>query len=192
MLRALGIALVLAGCVDLDEPHRVLISGSTTDVTDVAASEVYGDLYDFSSAKYLTGTPDAFTVAGTVQNPWDSTTASTFTGSGGKVGDTLDLHLDITVTNWRDQLWETNLVGTIAFDQHATYGEHDLPPGAADTQITAHLEMTDSFAGTHDIAILACNRWIGDNPLYGYHGVVDGAPVSDHYEGNDPVCNVTP
>jgi len=192
MLRALGIALALTGCAGLDEPHRVLISDSTTNVTDMAASEVYADLLDFSSAKFLTGTPEAFTIAGTVQNPWDSSTDSTFTGSGGKVGDTLDVHLDVAVTNWRDQLWETSLVGTIALDQHATYGDHDLPPGAADTQITAHLQMTDSFAGTHDVAIITCNRWVGEDPLYGYHGVVDGDPVSDHYEGNDPTCHSTP
>jgi hypothetical protein len=52
--------------------------------------------------------------------------------------------------------------------------------------------MTESFDGTHDVKILACHRWLNDNPLYGYHGVVDGDPVSDHYEGNDPTCNVTP
>jgi hypothetical protein len=192
MLRALAVSLVLAGCVDLDEPHRVLISDSATNVTDMAASEVYADLANFSTAKYLTGTPDAFAVSGAVHNPWDGSATGSFTGSGGKVGDVLDLHLAITVAGWDDVLWSTQLDGTITFDQHADYSNPDLPPGTASTEIAAHLHMTQSFDGTHEIKIVVCNRWVGDNPLYGYHGVVDGDPVSDHYEGNDPACNVTP
>ncbi|HEY6039786.1 MAG TPA: hypothetical protein VIV58_36145 [Kofleriaceae bacterium] len=194
MLRVIVLAPLLAGCLDLDESHRVLISDSTTNVTDMATSEVYDDLYDFSTATHLAGTPDAFTVSGVVKNPWDDTgkAYATMTGHGGKVGDTVDFHLEITATDWYDALWSTSLTGTISVDQHASYGGHLISPATVDTHIQAHLTMTRSFAGTHDVAIVACNRWVDDNPLYGYHGVVDGDPVSDHYEHNDPVCTVTP
>ena len=183
MLRALGLASMfagwagLAGCIDVDESHRVLISDSATTVAGTAATEVYADLMNFPAATHLSGTPEAFTVSGDVKNPWDAS-SGTFTGSGSKIGDVLDVHLDITVTNWDDELWQTQLTGTVTFDQHATYGEHDLPPGTADSQISAHLHMTESFDGTHDVKILVCHRLMNDNPLYGYHGVVDGDPVS--------------
>jgi hypothetical protein len=193
MLRILALASVLAGfagCVDFDEPHRVLISDTATTVAEQATSAVYVDLLDFAAATHLSGTAESFIVSGTVKNPWNATTASV-TGSGSKVGDVLDVHLAVAVAGWNDELWDTLVDGTVELDQHATYSDQDLPPGTADTEITAHLHMTSSLAGTHDIAIIACNRWIGDDPLYGYHGVVDGDPVSDHYEGNDPVCNVT-
>jgi hypothetical protein len=194
MHRALVLAALLAGCVDLDEPHRVLISDSATNVTDMATSEVYDDLYTFPTVLHLAGTPDAFTVSGIVKNPWSDveTTAGTMTGSGGRVGDVVDFHLEITLDDWYDDLWSTSLTGTITLDEHASYDGHLIEPATIDTQIEAHLQMTASFAGLHEVKILTCHRWSGDNPLYGYRGIVDGDPVSDHYDGNDPTCNVTP
>lgn len=190
MLRALVLAGLLTGCAGLDEPDRVLISDSATTVTNRATTEVYVDLLDFATATHLSGTPEAFTVGGTVTNPWNATTG-TVTGSGGKVGDALDVHLDITVAGWDDELWNTQLTGTVSIDQHATFAGHDLPLGDGSDTITAHLQMTGSLAGTHDVSIVACRKLVANDPLYGYHGLVDGEPVSDHYEGNDPLCNVT-
>jgi hypothetical protein len=190
MLRTLVLAGLLAGCVDFDEPHRVLISDSATNVTDGPLGKIYGELAAPYAGGLVSGPLSDFAVAGTYPNPWGVGPDATLVGTGSLVEEQLELHLTATVDHWTDQLWESVVTGTIQIDLHGTFDPADpyiLLSG--DATLQAQLAMTGQLAGDHTVAIIQCYR---PGILYGYHGVVDGDPVSDHYEGNDPACNVTP
>lgn len=188
MLRALVLAAILSGCVDFDEPHRVLISDSATNVTDGPLGKIYGEL----AAPYgglVSGPLADFAVAGTYPNPWGVGPDVALTGTGSLVDDELELHLTATVDHWNDQLWESVLTGTIEIELHGTFDPADpYILHAGDATLQAQLAMTGKLAGDHSIAIIQCYR---PGIVYGYHGVVDGKDVSDAYEGNDAYCRVT-
>jgi len=189
MHRALVLAALLAGCVDFDEPHRVLISDAATNVTDGPLGRIYGDLAAPGGSVLVSGPLAGFTVAGTYPNPWNVGPDAAITGTGSFVANQLELHLTATVDGWTDQLWESVLTGTIQIDLRGTFAADPYILSSGDATLNAQLAMTGKLAGNHGVAIIQCYR---PGILYGYHGVVDGDPVSDHYEGNDPSCNVTP
>lgn len=190
MPRALVLAAILSsGCVDFDEPHRVLISDSATNVTDGPLGKIYGELAAPYAGGLVSGPLDAFSVAGTYPNPWGVGPEAALTGTGSLVEGQLELHLTATVDQWTDQLWESVLTGTIQIDLHGTFDPADpyiLRSG--DATLQAQLAMTGKLAGDHTVAIIQCYR---PGIIYGYHGVVDGKDVSDAYEGNDAYCRVT-
>lgn len=189
MLRALVLAAILPGCVDFDEPTRVLIADSGTNVTDGPLFEIYGELAAPHAGGLVSGPLDNFTVAGTYPNPWRVGPDAALTGTGSMVDGELELHLTATVDGWVDQLWDSVLTGTIQVDLRGTIDPaHPQLLSSGDAPLHAQLAMTGKLAGSHTIAILQCYR---PGILYGYHGVVDGKDVSDAYEGNDAYCRVT-
>jgi hypothetical protein len=191
MPRALVLAALLssgAGCVDFDEPHRVLISDSATNVTDGPLGKIYGELAAPYTGGLVSGPLDDFAVAGTYPNPWGIGPDATVTGTGSLVDEQLELHLTATVDGWNDQLWESVLTGTIQIDLHGAFDADPYLLSTGDATLQAQLAMTGKLAGDHTVAIIQCYR---PGILYGYHGLVDGKDVSDAYEGNDAYCRIT-
>ena len=189
MTRSLLVLLALTGCVDFDEPHRVLISDSATNVTDGPLGKIYGELAAPYSGGLVSGPVTGFTISGTYPNPWGVGPDASLAGTGSLIDNQLELHLTATVDGWTDQLWNSVLTGPIQLDLHGTFAADPYILDSGDATLHAQLSMTGDLAGDHAIAIIQCYR---PGILYGYHGLVDGDPVSDHYEGNDPSCNVTP
>src|SRR6185312_11902908 len=80
--RSLLVLLALTGCVDFDEPHRVLISDSATNVTDGPLGKIYGELAAPYSGGLVSGPVTGFTISGTYPNPWGVGPDASLAGTG--------------------------------------------------------------------------------------------------------------
>jgi len=184
----LALAFALVGCTStLDQDHRNGVGAATSTIANRAFTASFVDLHDLDGI--VTGTREQFTLSGSITNPWNATPA-TISGGGGVAGLAVAEHFAIAVVNWRDELFDTTIDGTIDITERAAFKhDGDLVPDTLDAQITGDLELTDAYGGSHAVDLTLCYRGTTtSSQRYGLVGTVDGESAVDHYLGNDPTC----